>query len=398
MAECFWQNLVLTEEDCDAPVAEIPAFGDFIQRAELVGPGPVDYFGRWVAIDAETAMISVSKSPGADDSLADNSCNTVVYTNSGNVWTEGATLSETQTMEVRQVTGDLAVFTTYDDVDTGGVYVYQRSGGTWSNLQLIELPNSGDTILALDAAMSPDGEWLAIGCYNQTDSATNPGYVRMYQWNGANFVYSSQIEAPNAPGVYEYFGYALALSSTGVMLVGAYGNDDSGSNDGQVYVYALSGGSWGLDYAIGPTVNESSTRFGHSVAITADGIGAAIGDRRGGLSTYYDEGSGLTYEQRLDPGVIGVVGAQISDDALTTAQYTDGFAVDSLISINEYDAGWSETQSFSPDHPDLATAWIAIYGSDMRDGQLIIGCAEHETGDGLIDGQGFVYIYSRDPI
>ena len=182
------------------------------------------------------------------------------------------------------------------------------------------------------------------------------------------------------------------------MLVGAYGNDDSGSNDGQVYVYALSGGSWGLDYAIGPTVNESSTGFGHSVAITADGIGAAIGDRRGGLSTYYDEGSGLTYEQRLDPGVIGVVGAQISDDALTTAQYTDGFAVDSLISINEYDAGWSETQSFSPDHPDLATAWIAIYGSDMRDGQLIVGCVELETGDGLIDGQGFVYIYSRDPI
>lgn len=399
---CFWFDEVACIETCGGDAGPvIPPYGDFIQRAELTGPGTIDYFGLYVAIDGETAMISVSKDPDPDEELADESLNTVVYTRSGETWTEGATLSETQTMQVRQVTGDLAIFTTYDGVDTGGVYVYQRSEGAWSKLQQLDEPNiDSDAITALTAAMSPDGEWLAVGYYNATEIATNPGYVLMYQWTGTNFAYTGRIDSPNSPGPHEQFGAAISMSQAGIMVIGAYNNDNAGSNDGAAYIYAESGGTWSLSQTITPTVNESSTGFGHSVGITADAAYLVVGDRRSGASIYELDGT-YSYIDRMDPGGTGNARAFISDDGLTVIQQTDPFGVDSTQYVNEWDSDlleYSQTQSFQPDHPDLATVWVSIYGRDFRNGYLIHGAAEHETGDGLVDGPGYVYIYSRDPI
>ena len=393
MAECFWQNLVLTEEDCDVAEVVIPPWGDFIQRAELTGPGGIDYFGRYVAIDADTAIICYNTNivPETPNIYA-----AVVYDNVDDVWTEGQTLSESQTMDVMQVAGDLAVFRTresgYTYPNQGGVYVYQKSGGTWSKLQQIDAPNLDDNdIYVEDAALSPDGEWLAFGC----DDSDGTEYVLMYEWNGSSFAYHSRIEAP---GYGDNFGRAVSLSSAGVLAVGARSNDDAGSNDGIVYIYELSGASWSLGQSITPTVNESSTRFGESVRLSSDANYLAVGDALSGVSVYELDGT-YGFVERIDHGAVGYANAKISDDGLTVIQPDNPFASDSTISVNEYDEGsFFENQNFSPDHPDLLTAWIAIYGMDLRDGQLIVGCAEHETGEGLVDGQGFVYIYSRDPI
>ena len=82
-------------------------------------------------------------------------------------------------------------------------------------------------------------------------------------------------------------------------------------------------------------------------------------------------------------------------------QQVNPFATDSTQYINEWDSEFLEyyqSQSFNPDHPDLATAWIAIYGTDFRNGYLILGAVKLEPGDGLEGGRGYVYIYSRDPL
>lgn len=399
---CFWTDEVRCIETCaEGGGGDIPPYGDFIQRAELTGPGQIDHFGYFVATDGQTAMIAVDKTPAVLDEDTSYSFNIVVYDNVEGTWTEGQTLSESQTMEVRQVIGDLAVFTTWDGVDTGGVYVYQRSGGTWSKLQQLDEPNvDTHNISAVAAAMSPDGEWLAVGYYDSTEIATNPGYVLMYQWTGTNFAYTGRIDSPNAPDFYENFGSAISMSQAGIMVIGAYNADNAGANDGIAYVYAESGGTWSLLQSISPTVNESSTGFGQSVGITADAAYLVVGDRRSGASVYELDGT-YSFVERMDPGSTSNTSAFISDDGLTVVQQVNPFATDSTQYINEWDSEFLEyyqSQSFNPDHPDLATAWIAIYGTDFRNGYLILGTAEHETGDGNVDGRGYVYIYSRDPI
>ena len=399
---CFWTDEVRCIETCaEGGGGDIPPYGDFIQRAELTGPGTIDHFGYFVATDGQTAMIAVDKTPAVLDEDTSYSFNIVVYDNVEGTWTEGQTLSESQTMEVRQVIGDLAVFTTWDGVDTGGVYVYQRSGGTWSKLQLIDVPNvDSDIIFVREAAISPDGEWLAVGCSNDTDFFTDPGYVLMYQWNGTNFAYSGLITSPNAPDSYEAFGSAISMSQAGIMVIGSYIADNAGSNDGMAYVYAESGGTWSLLQSISPTINESSTGFGRSVGITADATRIVVGDNRSGASIYELDGT-YGFVDRTDPGSIDNARAFISDDGLTVVQQVNPFATDSTQYINEWDSEFLEyyqSQSFNPDHPELATDWIAISGTDFRNGYLILGAVKLEPGDGLVDGRGYVYIYSRDPI
>ena len=394
MVDCFWTALLRTEEDCDPPEPPpepVPGSGDFIQRAELVGPGGIDEFGRFVAIDAGTAIISFLH---AGSGLY----RAVVYEGVANVWTVGDTLSETQDLKVQQVAGDLAVFTTDDGVDTGGVYVYTKSGGSWAKLQQLNTPNpNSDNIEVMDAAISDDGEWLAVGVRNATLVATSPGYVDMYKWGGSNFVYSSRIESPNAPGPNEYFGWAVSLSSTGVLFVGAYANGDEGSNRGAGYTYTVSGTAWSLDETFYRSVSASSSRFGYSGMITANGEGLVVGDRVGGAEYYYHDGGGFVSDGVFDNGS-GGVGARIAEDVGTGAQFDAPFGSDAEVYIYEYDDGYALTQTLTHDFTIIGGGnFIVVSDLDLRAGQLIFSMTEAESGDGLLDGQGYVYIYSRDP-
>ena len=181
------------------------------------------------------------------------------------------------------------------------------------------------------------------------------------------------------------------------MAIGASTSGVSGTNDGQAYIYEVTGSTWNLDQTIPPYVNESSTRFGETIGITADASRLVVGDRRNS-ATVYDFGGSYGYVARLDPGSVSSGDVSISDDGLTITQITNVFGVDGTIHINELDGTWGTPQSFSPAHPDLATVWVGINDTHLRDGNLIIGCDKKHSGDGLPDGRGYVYIYSRDPI
>ena len=391
MAECFWQDFTRTIEECDEAAFVVPPYGDFIERAELTGPGGIDEFGTYVAIDKETAMITFRDLGGSEN------LEVVVYENVAEIWTEGVTLTESQDMQARTVSGDLAIFTTDDGAGQTGIYVYERDAeGDWGKLQTLSTPNGdGDTLITQDAVMSADGEWIAHSILNITDSTYQ---VDMYKWGGSSFAYSSTLTEPDGAGVNDGFGSAVALSTEGTLVVGADSDDAHGSNDGSAYVYTVSGTVWSLLQTIDPELNESSTRFGTSVAITADASMISVGDRRHGISTYLESGGSYTYDERMDPTGIGPTFTFLNDDALTVIGTSRPFALDSAIQVYEYDEGFGLSEAITPSHPDIATAWIDFPDIDMRDGFLIVGAAEYGTGDGELDGQGYVYIYSRDPV
>lgn len=73
------------------------------------------------------------------------------------------------------------------------------------------------------------------------------------------------------------FGGAIALGSSGtVMAVGAWTRN---SNDGAVYIYDYSGGSWTQrGSALGPSASGLAGYFGASVALSADGLVLAVGE------------------------------------------------------------------------------------------------------------------------
>lgn len=125
-------------------------------------------------------------------------------------------------------------------------------------------------------AMSKDGSVVAIGGHQNDDNGSNSGHVRIYALlNDEIWVKVGQDIDGEAAG--DDSGASVDLSRDGsVVVIGAWGNDESGSNSGHARVYSLVGNEW---FKIGQDINGENPgdRFGSSVAISDDGSTVAIG-------------------------------------------------------------------------------------------------------------------------
>jgi len=74
----------------------------------------------------------------------------------------------------------------------------------------------------------------------------------------------------------DYSGKSVSISADGTTVaIGAYGNDDNGSNSGQVRIYKYDGGSWNQ---LGSDIDgeASDDESGSSVSLSLDGLSVAI--------------------------------------------------------------------------------------------------------------------------
>jgi len=169
-------------------------------------------------------------------------------------------------------------------------------------------------------AISTDGSTLAVGAPaedsaatgiggNQGDnSATDSGAVYIFTRLGTIWMPTAYIKASNAQA-FDEFGYSLALSADGSLLVvgalaeasGAVGvdgnqNDNSVFRAGAAYVFARSGTTWSQQaYLKASNTNRTdpfigNERFGATVAVAADGATIAIA---------------ADYEDGASPGING---------------------------------------------------------------------------------------------
>ena len=112
--------------------------------------------------------------------------------------------------------------------------------------------------------------------------------------------------------VNDYFGRSVAISGD-TALVGAHLNDDNGSMSGSAYIYQRQAdGSWGETSKLTATDGDSGDYFGHSVAISGDTalVGAYQDDDNGS-----DSGSAYLYQRQADGSWSEVAKLTASDGA-----------------------------------------------------------------------------------
>ena len=124
-------------------------------------------------------------------------------------------------------------------------------------------------------SMSSDGAIVAIGAYYNDGNGSNSGHVRVYSWDGSNWdQLGSDIDGEATS---DYSGYSVSLSSDGtVVAIGAYGNAGGGSDRGHVRVYSWNGTDW---VQLGSDIDGESNweESGYSVSLSPDGTAVAIG-------------------------------------------------------------------------------------------------------------------------
>jgi hypothetical protein len=235
--------------------------------------GTADAFGGAVALSADGSTLAVgalredSAATGIGGDQADNSAADAgaayVFTRSGATWSQqsyvkasnagaddffgivtlsadGLTLAVGAPREASAATG---IGGNQDDDSTSGagaVYVFTRSGTTWSQQAYVKASNTdvGDSFGSV--ALSSDGATLLVGARfeysaatgiggNQADNSTlDAGAVYVFTRSGTTWSQQAYVKASNT-GTNDEFGSALALSADGLTLAVGSPNEDSGA-------------------------------------------------------------------------------------------------------------------------------------------------------------------------
>lgn len=216
------------------------------QQAKLTADDGVDgdLFGISVAISGDTVLV------GADlhDAVAPNAGAVYVYTRSGNSWSQQAKLtaadgSKTDIFGVRvALSGDTALISARRDdddimgVDAGSAYVFVRSGTSWAQQAKLTAPDGvADDRFGRSVALF--GDTALIGAMFRDDKGENSGSAYLFKRNGNTWMYKSKLTAPDG-STDDVFGWSVAIThDTGI--VGASRDDDNGNESGSVYVFDI---------------------------------------------------------------------------------------------------------------------------------------------------------------
>jgi hypothetical protein len=197
----------------------------------------------------------------------------------------------------------------------GAVYVFARTGETWSQQAYIKASNTGRPANPADpndwgdgdqfghsVALSGDGNVLAVGAlsedsrasgintpsFQDDDSANDAGAVYVFTRTGATWTQRDYIKSSNNDAG-DRFGFVLALSSSGNTLA-ATGYDEDGSGrsansipdnrrggTGALYIFDRANDAWRQTaYLKGSQLNGNDAS-GVSVGLSEDGNTVVIG-------------------------------------------------------------------------------------------------------------------------
>ena len=192
----------------------------------------------------------------------------------------------------------------------GAVYVFTRTGTTWSQQAYIKASNTGEPGVGdqfpegdqfgFSIGLSADGNTLAVGAMGEDSGATGingdqndntqpgSGAVYIFTRNGSTWSQQAYIKASNT-FANTLFGYGVGLSADGNTLA-ASSYDEGGSartingvqdrnrrGSGAIYVFTRTGTTWTQQAYLKASNAEFMDSLGYSLAISQDGNTVAGG-------------------------------------------------------------------------------------------------------------------------
>jgi hypothetical protein len=177
----------------------------------------------------------------------------------------------------------LAVGAPQYPASSGVVYVYTRSGSTWTFKQQMTAGASGDGF-GWAVALSDDGSVLAVGAPFESTSASSSGALYVYttidSWS--NVATTNSIKSSGAASeANAQLGVSVALNGAGDVLAGG-ANQISSAGPGFVKIYKPTGGGgdvWATQSEVSVTAadGELDDQFGVSVSLNTAGDMLAVG-------------------------------------------------------------------------------------------------------------------------
>ncbi len=186
--------------------------------------------------------------------------------------------------------------------NSGAVYLFTRSGSSWSQQAYIKASNTdANDLFGSALALSLDGNTLAVGAAAEDSNVTgingdqsnnaqlDSGAVYVFTRSDSTWSQQAYVKASNTDAG-DQFGNVVALSSDGnTLAVGAVAEDSNATGvngiqldntkreAGAAYVFTRRGSSWLQQSYIKASTTDVFNQLGSAVALSADGNTLAVG-------------------------------------------------------------------------------------------------------------------------
>ncbi len=190
------------------------------------------------------------------------------------------------------------------------------------------IPTDGDTLDRFAYSLAVSGDVMVMGAYADDDSGSESGSAYIFRNNGTTWVEEAKLIASDADAL-DRFGRSVAISG-GVAVIGAYADGDTLiSEHGSAYVFRYDGASWVEEAKLTASDADTSDHFGWSVSVSG-GV-AVIGAYADGDTLI--SGHGSAYVFRYD-GASWVEEAKLTaSDADTSDNFGWSVAVEGNIAV-----------------------------------------------------------------
>ena len=257
-----------------------------------------DFFGyqKTMKLDKSNNNQFIAGAYTEDETNSDEGA-VYIFNRSGSSWTETQRIVPSDKATNSKfgvsaaIAGDYAIFG-----GNGSCYVYYKSGGTWSQQQKIANPyaagngHSGPTNavnFAADGEISINdaGDTIAVGARGQFNL---PGYVFIFTRSNTTWSLEQALRASDYAND-DFFGWSCQLDSTGnILVVGAKGL----GTGGKAYVFTRSGSTWSQQANVQASDTASNWEFGEGIGISGEDGRVIVGARQYNSSA---SGQGAAY-------------------------------------------------------------------------------------------------------
>jgi len=263
-----------------------------------------DRFGYRVSVSGDTLLVSAR----FDDDKGSNSGAAYVYTRSDDAWSykqklnasDGAT--NDQFGVSIQITSDWAFIGTPNDsydiggdpteeVGVGSVYVFQLSGGTWSEVSKLQAGDAHEGQY-FGADISVSGDTAVIGARKDNEVAEGAGAGYVFTHSGNSWTQQAKLTASDGMAT-DFLGKSVSISGDTIILGAPNGcvpNSPFSSCQSidlyagnKAYVFVRDGGSWTEQAKLTSSTGDVGDFFGMSTIFDDTVIIGADGDDDSGL-------------------------------------------------------------------------------------------------------------------
>ena len=361
-----------------------------------------DLFGNSVSISGAYVIVGAT----GRDEHGGNTGGAYIFARSGSSWYEQASLISNDIDPHDFFGGSVSISgahaivgKTGDDdkgAGAGAAYVFVRSGSSWYQQRKITASNGGASD-AFGGSVAIDGNYAIVGAIREDTRGVDAGAAyTFYRYQGGTNNWGEQAKITASDGqAADYFGYSVDIDGD-YAIVGAYKEDDKGTNAGSAYVFSRSGTSWTEQQKLLASDGEVDDWFGYSVSIDGDYaiVGAYAEDDKGsnaGAAYFFEPGVPevcLSAKVHLQ-GALLLSGTSLMNDDLRAASPSlipSAEPYTSLSGFTHAGSGGGETAPasvFTTTGNDAIVDWVFVELRDKNDSASVL-----ETRSALLQRDG----------